>query len=164
MQLLLPWMNELTLQQQAVLVLACRGFDGEPKHSPHKPLVRTIRAHCLTAARFGRAWTVEDGYNDFMTLDYIDYDADWNKVCDHFIEHWDSYNIHATMHLVHAGEVLGYKLPSVKHRKRWNLLYNYIAQECLHMLPETEEQMDNRLNDWGREFWARPELTKDLEY
>lgn len=154
MKLLLDWMDDLPLQQQAVLVMACRGFDGTVKHSAHKPFVRTLRAHCLTAAKYGRAWEEEDGYNDFMTLFYIGSDNEWSRVCDEFMKEWDSYNVHALMHLIHAIEVLGYKLPSMPYRNRWMQLYRYICGEGLHVQPETKASMDVRLDDWGKRYWV----------
>lgn len=153
MRLLHDWMDNIPLQQQAVLVMACRGFDGTTKHSPHKPLVRTIRAHCLVAARYGRPWTEGDGYSDFMTLDYITDQDKWNHTCEQFITDWDSYNVHAALHLIHAVEVLGYKHPNVNYRERWCKLYFYVCDECLHMEPETPENMDARLNDWAMLYW-----------
>ena len=86
MRLLAEWMDELTLQQQAVLVMACRGFDGTVKHSAHKPIVRTLRAHCLVAAKLGRLWKLKDGYSDFMTLDYIQSNLHWNPIVQGFVD------------------------------------------------------------------------------
>lgn len=153
MHLLLDWMSHLPLQQQAVLIMACRGFDGTPKNSAHKPLVRTIRAHCLTGARYGRAWRLSDGYSDFMTLNYIIDEPQWNTTCQKFLDEWDSYNVHAAMHLVHAAEILGYKHFDGDYRDRWCKLYFYVCEECLHVTPETPENMDERLNDWAELYW-----------
>lgn len=150
-----PWLGNLTVQQQTVLLLACRGFDGTVKHSSVKPFTRTIRAHVLIAATYGRPWTEEDGYNDFMTLDYIAHDRSWGAIGDDFFKEWDSFNVHAALHFLHAAEILGYKLPRLVYRERWNKFYKYTAKECLHMIPETEEQMDYRLNDWGRQRWGK---------
>lgn len=159
MRLLLNWLDNLTLQQQAVLVMSCRGFDGTTKHSAHKPLVRTLRAHCLNAAKFGRAWKIEDGYSDFMTLNYIQSDTKWNKTCEEFISEWDSYNVHAVLHLVHAAEVLGYTIPIEEYRVRWGNLYDFLCRECLHVRPEPHGAMNERLNDWDRFLWEpREEL------
>ena len=49
------WLLDLPMQQQAVLLLACRGCDVVPKEHPSKPLVRLLRAYVMNAARVGRA-------------------------------------------------------------------------------------------------------------
>lgn len=153
MNLLLPWLSNLPLQQQAVLVMACRGFDGSVKHSAHKPIVRTLRAHVFMAAQFGRPWEVADGHSNFMTLDYIKTFQAWAKAVEDFMSEVDSYNTHALMHLMHAAQVLGYKLPNGEYRERWRSFYEYFCIEVLHTPAETAAGMDERLCDWGQRDW-----------
>lgn len=161
MQLLLPWLANLPLQQQAVLVMACRGFDGSVKHSAHKPLVRTLRAHVMLAAQYGRPWSLDDGFSSFMTLDYIKDFESWRATVEAFMAEVDSYNTHALLHLVHAAQILGYKLPHLEYRKRWCDFYEYFCGEVLHSPPETCAFMDSRLNDWGQRDWVATQAGLD---
>lgn len=32
--------------------------------------------------------------------------------------------------------------------------YAVVCREMLHVTPETEAEMDRRLGDWNREYWA----------
>ncbi len=45
-----PWVNELTLMQQTVLLTAVRGPDGVPKYGPTKMLLRWFRRCVLLSA------------------------------------------------------------------------------------------------------------------
>lgn len=60
------WMLQLSMQQQSVLVLACRGPDGVGKFHPTKQVVARYRATVLKAAysphadRRGRRYNLHD--------------------------------------------------------------------------------------------------------
>jgi hypothetical protein len=60
----------------------------------------------------------------------------------------DEYPHHFIMHLVHCAEVLGYKHPDIEISSCWRTFY-FAACESFHMHPETPEEMDERLNDFG---------------
>lgn len=147
MKLLPDWMEKLTLQQQAVLMLALRGPDGFAKHHPCKPLLRFYRALLIKDASLGRM--LEDGeYNSMMDMRPMT-EARWEHMLREFAEVEDSLPLHFYTHLMHAAQILAYKHPRVSVRYMWGEFY---AQCCayLHLPQESEVEMDKRLNDFGR--------------
>lgn len=62
------WLSNLTLQQQAVLMAAVRGQDGDRKHTGFKVIVSALRASIMKAAHTGDM--IEPGQHvaSFMTL------------------------------------------------------------------------------------------------
>ncbi len=56
---------------------------------------------------------------------------------------------------MHGAEILGYKHPDARFRSRWLDFYLQCCRD-LHLTSETEEEMDERLNDWGRDEWECP--------
>lgn len=133
------WVSTLTFQQQALLMTGMRGPDGSEKHNGAKYIVRYLRAIVLKPAG---NWQGKND-NDFMWGDYT--------LFDHYaFEFWnnhDHYPHHFIMHLFHCAEVIGYKHPDHGIRWRWNQFY-LGGCRAFHLNPETEEQMDNRLNDF----------------
>lgn len=133
------WVSTLTFQQQALLMTGMRGPDGMPKECAAKPLVRYLRGVVLKPAGM---WGGKND-NDFMWGDYEKFDA-YAKAL------WKSHDDcphHFLMHLIHCAQVLGYKHPSPMACEYWNLFYRSMCA-AMHMHPETEEEMDKRLNDF----------------
>lgn len=148
------WIFDLSMQQQSVLVLACRGPDGVGKFHPTKKLVTHYRASVLRAAYLGRPMRVDEGDNTtFMTLKRFSDDEYWALVAKHWFAHVDEIPHHYYMHILHGAEIIGYKHPEELFRTRWAQFY-FTACNDLHMNPETEAQLDLRLNDWDQEFWG----------
>ncbi len=85
----------------------------------------------------------------FMCLALFGDNEKWEQVCDRFFLSVDSIPHHYYMHLLYGAEILGYKHPTPSFRERWRSFYIRGVEE-LHLCPETEDQMDARLNDWGR--------------
>ena len=143
------WCLQLPIQQQSVLLLALRGPDGINKTHPCKDVQRAYRGTVVIAARFGRMlhWGEED--DGFMCLALFGDARKWERVCDRFFPSVDSIPHHHYMHLLYGAEILGYKHPRTDFRERWHSFYVRGVDE-LHLNPETELQMDARLNDWGR--------------
>jgi hypothetical protein len=133
------WVHALTFQQQALLMTGMRGPDENNKYNAAKAITRYLRgAICKPAGNWDG-----DNDNDFMWGNY-----------NYFIEHadafWhdhDAYPHHFIMHLIHCAEVIGYKMPGFQS-EYWREFY-IEACHAFHMTPETEEQMDKRLNDFG---------------
>lgn len=151
------WMLKLTMQQQSVLVLACRGPDGVAKYHPCKEIVARYRASVLKAAYLGRAMKVDEGDDTtFMTMRYFSDDKHWDIMCGLYFDSVDSLPHHYHMHLMHGAQIIGYKHKSVTISKRW---YNFYHRACqdLHLQPETEWAMDKRLSDWEQKFWDAAE-------
>jgi hypothetical protein len=144
------WCVELPLQQQSVLLLAARGPDGIPKAHPTKDVVRAYRGTVLVAARFNRELRFGERADSFMCLEHFGNDEWWEADVKQFFKHCDQLPHHYYMHLMHGSEILGYKHPDVRFRARWCRLYLDICHD-LHLTAETEDQMDLRLSDWGRD-------------
>lgn len=148
------WLFDLTMQQQSVLALACRGPDGIAKFHPTKLLVARYRATVLKAAYLGRPMRVDEGDDTtFMTLIHFSDDESWGLICRDFFEHVDSLPHHYYMHLMHGAQIAGYKHPMETFRHRWLDFYLDCCHD-LHLQPETEKQMDGRLGDWGQKHWG----------
>lgn len=147
------WMYRLPMQQQSVLVLACRGPDGIGKFHPSKFVVVRYRACVLKAAYLGRAMHVDEGdETTFMSLRGFTNDTLWGAQVKKFFEHIDELPHHYTMHLMHGAQIIGYKHPHPVIANRWRKFYVDCCHD-LHVNPETELDMDERLNDWNREHW-----------
>lgn len=147
------WMFELPMQQQSVLVLACREPDGIGKYHPTKPIVRHYRASVLKNASLGRAMRLgEAGRDTFQTLHGFGDDTTWGLLVDKYFENADNLPHHFNMHLIHGAEILAYKHPDRLFRNRWSYFYK-AACDDLHLNVETEQEMDYRLGDWNRVGW-----------
>jgi hypothetical protein len=149
------WMRDLPMQQQSVLLLAARGPDGIAKAHPCKEIVRAYRATVLLAARYGRALEYGEKADTFMSLDVFASDEAWQQAVYAFFDHADSLPHHYLMHLMHGAQILGYKHPDERFGVRWLALYTALCED-LHLHPESEAEMDERLGDWGREDWGQP--------
>ncbi len=71
----------------------------------------------------------------------------------------DSYAAHYVLHLLHAIEIVGYKHPDAHTRARWLGFYQVLVL-AMHLSPETEAQLDERLNA-GEEAFANREWCCD---
>lgn len=141
------WCLELPLQQQSVLLLGARGPDGIGKMHPCKDVQRAYRACVLVAAKRGRELEWGEKADSFMSLDLIADHAAWTEVVKRFFQTVDDLPHHFYMHLIHGAEILGYKHPDIRVRGRWLHFYRKCCRD-LHLTPETQEDMDQRLNDW----------------
>lgn len=147
------WLFDLTMQQQSVLVLACRGPDGIAKYHPTKLIVARYRATVLKAAYLGRAMRIDEGDDTtFMTLIEFSKDDAWVSICKSFFDHVDEVPHHYYMHLMHGAQIAGYKHPVELFRARWLGFYMRACHD-LHLHPETEDEMNYRLGDWQRRYW-----------
>lgn len=146
------WALALPLQQQSVLLLACRGPDGVAKEHPCKTVHRAYRGCVLVAARYGRNLRLGERADTFMSLCELEDSGIWKDVIDRFLQHYDSLPGHYVRHLLHGAEILSYKHPDVLINRRWEDFYLTVCRD-MHLNPETEAQMDGRLSDWGRRDW-----------
>lgn len=147
------WMLALTMQQQSVLVLACRGPDGVAKFHPCKSLVARYRATVLKAAYLGRPMRVNEGdATTFMTLDRLTDDDHWAQISKAFFDTVDEIPHHYYMHIMHGAQIAAYKHSDEIFRARWLQFYKTCCHD-LHVYPETESEMDARLSDWNRVHW-----------
>lgn len=135
------WVHALTFQQQALLMTGMRGPDNNEKHCHAKYIIRYLRGIVLKPAG---VWKGKND-NDFMWGDY-DLFMEYGKA---FWSDHDEYPHHFIMHLVHCAEVVGYKHPDANIRGAWNWFYHKACQS-FHMRFETEDMMDERLDDFGQ--------------
>lgn len=160
-----PWVSELPLMQQSVLMAAVRGADGVPKFHKSKMLVRFLRRSFLMSAFDGKALNnpCDPGGGSF-TGPSIDFDpmvgGPWQDspqmkdVCDDFVDSRDEMSLHYYAHFMHAAEILGYKHPDITVRYFWLEIYSRLVR-ALHMRVETIEGMDLRLGDNKENWMAR---------
>lgn len=163
MFVLQPWLADISMMQQTVLLTAIRGPDGLPKYGGTKMLLRWYRRCVLLSAMDGRVLTdpIEQNGGSFTgpsltpekLLPYEDWRDPMDTVVGDYLKEVDAIPHHFQMHLLHAIEILGYKHPDIKVRTWWNGVYERIVS-TLHLHPETEEEMDLRLGD-NRVNWLK---------
>lgn len=82
-------------------------------------------------------------------------DGDWrpfvDRVVDEYLRELDALPHHFQLHLMHAAEILGYKHPEERTRAWWFKTYERLVHD-MHLWPETEAQLDERLGD-SRDGW-----------
>lgn len=161
------WVQELSLMQQSVLIAAMRGADGVNKIHPSKYIARWFR-RCIVISAFDKC-VLTNPYDsrggsytgpsvDNLTSVAIE-DNMWESAMDKRVKEYlnsiDELPHHYHLHMLHAIEIVGYKHPDVKIKSWWNKTYNRMAHD-MHLSVETEEQLDNRLND-NRDDWVKDE-------
>lgn len=146
------WFKTLRFQMQSVLILAGRGPDGVRKHHPAKELHRAYRATILKAGLYGRALTFDDKGDSFMRYSGFAKHSDWEETVKTFFDHVDELPHHYTLHMVHAAHIVAVFHPDPTFRYRWRYFYDK-AVDDLHMRPETDDEMIERLNDFGQNLW-----------
>lgn len=150
-----PWVTELTIMQQSVLLGSVRGPDGVGKYHPAKYMLRWYRRCILLSALDQRVLTtpIEPGGGSFTgpsVGEGTSLPLDWAGIMDpvvaDYLRSLDELPHHFQMHFLHAAEILGYKHPDPLIRRWWRWLYDRLVND-LHLHPETEEEMDRRLGD-----------------
>lgn len=147
------WATMLPLQQQSVMLLAARGPDGVGKFHPCKPVQRAYRGTVLCAAARRRPLEWGERGDTFMTLHEIAEPAAWHGAVEAFFATWDELPHHFILHLLHGAQIIGYKHPDPRLRTAWGYFYSTGTYE-MHLTPECEAEMDDRLNDFDGE-WER---------
>jgi len=150
------WVSTLTFQQQTVLLAAIRGPDGIRKKHPSKDILKWYRRCVLLNSFTGEIMRnpMEPGGGSFMGpssclnnfgIDQADFPSSQDFLrLDDYLDTVDELPHHYQMHFMHAVEILGYKHPVPTIRASWRGIYEQLADD-LHLTPETEEQMDERL-------------------
>lgn len=126
------WVQELPWKQQTVLLSAIRGCDDVSKHDRSKAFVRPMRGIILKNAE-------PDKEDDT----FMNHPGD-GEIKD-FAHDLDDYPMHWVIHFLHAVEIIGYKHPEEEVKMWWNYLYEQMVKEGLHLNPETERELDMRL-------------------
>lgn len=141
------WLSNLKIQQQTVVLLALRGPDGFEKHHGSKRVLYFFRASVLLAADRGRMMREDEHIASFMSMKCCN-DFHWHETLTIFENTVDALPLHFFTHLMHGAQVLAYKHPEPLIRERWREFYDRCC-DYLHMDPESEMAMDERLNDFG---------------
>ena len=129
-----PWVMELGLRHQGVLVSAVRGPDGLPKQHVVKTFVRAFRADTLVS--------FADAPASFIC--FLDR-PEFTDLLSKLFGSLDELNLHYIMHFLHATEILSCKHPDQQRRDCWSMLYLGLVRK-LHLTPETPQELDERLN------------------
>lgn len=147
------WLFNLPMQMQSVLVLACRGPDNVAKTDPTKRVVQRYRATVFKAAYLGRPMKVDEfDETSFMSLRHFSDDESWGLILRDYFENVDALPHHYHMHLMHGAQIASVYHPVDLFRSRWGVFY-YKACADLHLTPETDAQLRERLNDWNQQHW-----------
>jgi len=136
------WVEEsCNWKQQTVLLASFRGCDGLPKNDLSKEFTKMMRATLLQNADKSSTFFKDNAILDIKSKESID---------DFFIDcsrgSLDAYPVHWLMHLLQAAEIVMYKCPLEPYVEYWGYFYK-TGVNALHLNPETEEQLDNRLKD-----------------
>ena len=155
LSVLQDWVTALPLQQQAVLIMACRGPDGYPKYHPSKHVVRAARGCVLLAAYYGRPLRVGESADTFMDMSYVGHPEDepWRAVVRQWAEVEDGLPLHFYQHAMQAANILRFQHPDSLVAGRWEQLYLHCCA-YLHVPPESRAKFEARLNDWDRRAWG----------
>lgn len=132
------WVMELGLRHQGVLITFTRGCDGVIKEDKTKFLAREIRG--LFLVPFDER---ELNYNKGFMVGFPNEIA--SNTFPYLLCELDSYPVHYLFHLIHATEIIGYKHPEMGVRVVYLDRYQNMVKR-LHLNPETEKQLDSRLN------------------
>lgn len=170
-----PWVQDLSMMQQTVLLTAIRGPDGVPKYESVKYLLRWFRRCVVISAINQRVLTnpYEPCGGSFNGPSFIrtpgDYlvipplpningaatDIDWrpamNDIVANYLRSLDGIPHHFQLHLMHAIQIVGYKHPDPVIQEWWHEVYLRLVND-MHLHPESEEELDQRLGD-TREGW-----------
>jgi hypothetical protein len=175
-----PWVWELTLMQQSVLIAAVRGPDGLRKDHSSKLLCRWLRRSFMLSAFDGKALNAPDlaGGGSFTgpSLAIQDYGLPciakakqtgvpvWHVAMmiqvQKYLKLVDEMPHHFQLHFMHAAEILGYKHPDWDIRKFWKETYLMIVNDA-HLRPEPEADMDQRLGDSESQWRSAEIVTAD---
>lgn len=170
MNVMQPWVEDLTFMQQSVLIAAVRAPDGLRKDHPVKVLMRWYRRCILLSAFDARALTspYETGggsftgpftpeHADAMGIPPSDFLGErFDQTRDVYLRHVDEMPHHFHLHFMHAAQIVGYKHPGYSIREWWHHFYRMIVNDA-HLFPESEADMDARLSD-GEAAWRAREV------
>jgi hypothetical protein len=149
--------------QQTVLLTAVRGPDGLPKYGPIKMLLRWYRRCILLSSLDGEVLgnPTDDRGGSFMGPSFspsVYGDDNWRDVMDSilgdYLRDLDAIPHHFQLHLMHAFQIVGYKHPVDDIRGWFNQAYVRLVHD-MHLYPESEDQLDQRLNDTRSGWLAR---------
>lgn len=131
------WAAELGLRHQGVLMAAIRGCDSAEREDDFKWLSRFYRA-CVLKAH------CKDPRNAVSFMLWCDDEDLFKQRASFVVKSFDHYPVHFLLHFIHAAEICGYKMPGPQGAW-WKWFYLRMVTK-FHMNPETEVELDARLN------------------
>lgn len=138
-----PWVEEIGLRYQGVLMGAIRGCDTAPKNDPSKLLTRCFRNEVL------KSFT-EDPKQSASFIEAVE-PHELGERMKNFLRNWDHYPMHFVMHFVHAAEVVGRFHSDPIQRDIWNAFYEEACRK-MHMTPESTATLRARLEANEQQF------------
>jgi hypothetical protein len=146
-----PWVGQIPLRQQGVLLLALRGPDGIRKESIAKIILRNLRGCVMLSGREEKPMamgTEYDGDTFMRTIEITSKDK-WERITKEFFSNIDEYNVHFLQHLLHAAQVIGVNHWNNTVATNW---WNFYAEGVhrLHLKCETADEMKFRLRSGRR--------------
>lgn len=151
--ILQPWVQDLGLRHQGVIVSGMRGCDLAPRHDPSKIAQRLLRGavlepHCGRLVKPASYMITEPDHRKW-----------WDMITP-FLSSWDHYPNHFVMHFIHTTEIIAYcgSVESPVFADRW-LDFYMKAMHLLHVNPETKAQLDERLNA-DEELFKKMQIVK----
>ncbi len=157
------WVMQLPFMQQSVLIAAMRGPDGVEKRHKSKLLCRWLR-RCIVISAFDRialdnphhpgggSYTGPSCSSNVMNDLW---EVPMDDVVKQYLSSIDDLPHHFHLHFLHGVEILGYKHISERIRAWWLKTYLRFVHD-MHLAPETQEQLDYRLND-NEQQWRQDE-------
>jgi hypothetical protein len=151
------WVMDLPLMQQSVLIAAMRGPDGVEKMHKSKMLCRWLR-RCIVISAFDKKALDnphDQGGGSYTGPSIAPPDRDhpghpWEPMMEgrvkEYLDAIDDLPHHYHLHFLHAIEIMGYKHGNQRIRAWWLKTYHRLVHD-MHLQPETEAQLDYRLND-----------------
>lgn len=133
------WVMELGLRHQGVLLTAVRGCDTASKEDAGKAFVRAYRGIILNAH-------VGDPKKSASFIEWVA-SAEFEYRFQMMLKGtgMDHYPHHYVMHLTHAIQIMGYKHPDPNVTGMFRAFYVKLCK-ALHVNPESETELDRRLN------------------
>lgn len=182
-----PWVEQLSIMQQSVLLASIRAPDGMRKDHPVKVLMRWYR-RCILRSAFeggilsdpfepgGGSFTGPFTINharDMVRTEWYHTEAAEKLIKTHWDQNpWDVFDRsrltylryvdemphHFQLHFMHAAQIVGYKHDNPETAAWWLAFYLMIVNDA-HLFPESEALMDQRLSDTEAGWRAREEVT-----
>ena len=135
-----PWMSNLSLRMQTVILCTLRGCDGMPREDVSKQVIRHLRSVVLIhGSPPGVPSTFMDPTGVVETFE---------ELTDRMFGDVDKYPIHFLMHFLHSTEIIGLHHPDKDVADRWYKVY-LAGVHKLHLSPESSEGLEARLGDGG---------------
>lgn len=181
-----PWVMELTIMQQSVLMSAIRGPDTLRKDHVSKLLLRWYR-RCILISAFDQQPIMNPYYEhggsftgpslvytpninrrnadpkaELLKIGPADTSFQWEDEMTALVKQYlascDEVPHHFHLHFLHGSEILGFKHDSIKIRNWWYGTYAAMAND-MHLRPESREQMEKRLGDQEKDWRAAEVVT-----